>query len=77
MISGEFIYYFRSYAVVLIVSIVLATPFCKELAAKAVKIPFAGKILNGLEPIVLLILMIGITAYLVDGSFNPFLYFRF
>ena len=28
-------------------------------------------------PLVLLGLMIVITAYLIDGSFNPFLYFRF
>ncbi|MFR7893774.1 MAG: hypothetical protein ACLU38_06525 [Dysosmobacter sp.] len=30
-----------------------------------------------LEPVVLLALLTVVTAYLVDGSFNPFLYFRF
>ena len=29
------------------------------------------------EPVVLLGLLTVVTAYLVDGSFNPFLYFRF
>ena len=30
-----------------------------------------------LVPLVLLALLAVVTAYLVDGSFNPFLYFRF
>ena len=30
-----------------------------------------------LEPVSLLLLLLLSTAYLVDGSFNPFLYFRF
>ena len=29
------------------------------------------------EPVVLAVLLLVMTAYLVDGSFNPFLYFRF
>lgn len=29
------------------------------------------------EPVALTALMLIMTAYLVDGSFNPFLYFRF
>ena len=38
----------------------------------------AGRaILNVLEPLVLTALLAVCTAYLVDGSFNPFLYFRF
>jgi len=30
-----------------------------------------------LEPIVLIILLLVCSGYLVDGSFSPFLYFRF
>ena len=30
-----------------------------------------------IQPAVLLALLLVCTAYLVDGSFNPFLYFRF
>ena len=33
--------------------------------------------MNIAEPVMLVALMLVITAYLVDGSFNPFLYFRF
>ena len=36
-----------------------------------------GKIIAVIEPITLIALLIVMTAYLVDGSFNPFLYFRF
>jgi alginate O-acetyltransferase complex protein AlgI len=34
-------------------------------------------ILTVAEPMVQIALIVVITAYLVDGSFNPFLYFRF
>jgi alginate O-acetyltransferase complex protein AlgI len=44
--------------------------------AEKLRIRF-GKTLNVLEPIALAILLIMVTGYLVDGSFNPFLYFRF
>jgi len=30
-----------------------------------------------LEPVAAIVLLLLCTAYLVDGSFNPFLYFRF
>lgn len=39
--------------------------------------PTAGKVLNALEPFTLFVLLLVMTGYLVDGSFNPFLYFRF
>jgi len=34
-------------------------------------------LINLLEPIVIVILLLIVTAYLVDNSYNPFLYFRF
>ena len=36
-----------------------------------------NKFINIAEPAVCVVLFVLITAYLVDGSFNPFLYFRF
>ena len=33
--------------------------------------------LNALEPAAELLLLLAATGYMVDGSFNPFLYFRF
>ena len=73
--SAEWLYYLRSYAVVIIVGIIGATPLPKKIAAKLSE--KNTKIVNVIEPVVLVGLMIAMTAYLVDGSFNPFLYFRF
>jgi alginate O-acetyltransferase complex protein AlgI len=75
--SGETLYYLRSYAPVLVLGLVGATPWPKQLAERASEHRIAGRVLNLLEPVVLVGLMVVMTAYLVDGSFNPFLYFRF
>ena len=70
--TPESVYYLRSYAGVFLLSMVGATPVVKELAGR---IP--EKIRVVLEPVVLAALLLVCTGYLVDGSFNPFLYFRF
>lgn len=77
LINAETVYYLRSYAIVLILALVGATPIVKK-AALAIKSKNVGnKIMNVLEPIALVALVLVMTAYLVDGSFSPFLYFRF
>jgi len=73
LINVETIYYIKSYAVIFIIAIIGATPIVKNLISGEKII----KIRNVLEPIVHLTLMLIVTAYLVDGSFNPFIYFRF
>lgn len=76
LVSAEALYYLRSYALILVISVIGATP----IAANAVRMLYGTKLrpyLNALEPILLLALFVVVTAYLVDGSFNPFLYFRF
>ena len=70
--TQESLYCLRSYAVVFAVSLVGATPLPKQLAER---IP--EKVSAVLEPAALIALLLTCTAYLVDGSFNPFLYFRF
>ena len=70
--TAESIYYLRSYAGVFLLSIVGATPVVKNVAGR---IP--EKVSAVLEPVVLMALLLVCTGYLVDGSFNPFLYFRF
>ena len=72
LITGETVYYLRSFAGVLVLSLVGATPLMKVLVAR-----MPQKLVRVLEPVVLMGLLIVCTAYLVDGSFNPFLYFRF
>lgn len=75
--SAETVYYLSSYGFVLIIAAFGATPLTIKTIEK-IKCSKKGEfIINVLEPIVLLSLMLLITGYLVDGSFNPFLYFRF
>ncbi len=77
-ITQEFVYYLRSYTVVMVLAIIGATPFVKQLVVNTgKKTVISEKVMNVLEPVVLVMLMVVMTAYLVDGSFNPFLYFRF
>ena len=70
LVSTEALFYLKDYLFVLIIAIVGATNFPKYFVTKF-------KTLQWLEPIVLIALLAVSTAYLVDGSFNPFLYFRF
>lgn len=67
LLSAEALYCLRSFWVVLLLGILGATP----LPRKLFRIPAMA------EPAALAALWLLLTAYLVDGSFNPFLYFRF
>lgn len=76
-VSAECVYYLRSYGRVLVIGMIGATPLCGQWIERVRKTSSGERIMNLLEPVVLVVLMLAITAYLVDGSFNPFLYFRF
>ena len=71
--SQETVYYLRSYGVLFAVGIAGATPLVKSIAQRLEGRRF-GAVLEGIFMILLLLVC---TAYLVDGSFSPFLYFRF
>ena len=71
--TAETGYYLRSYAPLLVVSCVGATPLVKRIARKLEQYRTARL----LEPLLWILLALICTAYLVDGSFSPFLYFRF
>lgn len=75
--SAEWSYYLRSYAVILTLAILGATPLPQKLIALMRRSKTGDKLLSYAEPLVLAVLLLVMTAYLVDGSFNPFLYFRF
>ena len=66
-----------TYILTLIISFVGATPVPKKLVNKVRSAKKGNIVINILEPFVLFTILILVTAYLVDGSFNPFLYFRF
>lgn len=68
LLSSEALYYLKSYGGLFLIGMVGAT----EIPKKVTK-----KLPSMMEPIALILLLVGVTAYLVDGSYNPFLYFRF
>ena len=74
IISQEFIYYVQSYGLILVMAIIGATPYPKQLFNKFSE---SKKFMDIIEPLSVAFLILLVTAYLVDGSFNPFLYFRF
>lgn len=77
LISKEFLYYFKSYGLIIVLAVIGATPFAKIIVEKLQSNVTGKRILNILEPIFLIVLMIIINAYLIQDSYNPFLYFRF
>ena len=76
-INNYTIYYLKSYLIVLIIAIFGATPLFKNIIEKLKKNKHLNNFINVLEPIFLVILLLLVTAYLIDSSYNPFLYFRF
>lgn len=73
--SAETLYQLRNYGLLLVLAAIGATPLVKRGADwLSVRCPRGMLVL---EPLVLAVLLLVVTAYLVDGSFNPFLYFRF
>ena len=70
LLTAESVYYLKSYGLLLAVAAVGATPLVRNTAARLEKVGL-------LRLAVAAALLLVCTAYLVDGSFNPFLYFRF
>ncbi len=77
VISMEAWYYMRSYGVILLMGALGATPLIRKGLHHMIGTKLGAKAAVVLEPVLLGGLLLLITGYLVDGSFNPFLYFRF
>ena len=77
IINDYTIYNLKNYLIILIISIIGATPIMKNIIEKLRKSKIMDNIINIIEPIFMIFLLIIVTAYLVDSSYNPFLYFRF
>ena len=77
VITDETAYYLKSYAPLFVMGIIGATPALKLLRQLLLAHPLGQRCLTIVEPIAMAVLLLICTAYLVDGSFNPFLYFRF
>ena len=75
--GSETVYYLKSFGIMFIAGSLLATPIIKNLLKKIDATAFGKKVFPVLKPIGFALILIVVTGYLVDGSFNPFLYFRF
>ena len=75
--TSDTAYYISGYAFILIIGIIGATPLVKNAILKIKKSNVGCRIINVLEPIFVIAVLLVATAYFVDGSFSPFLYFRF
>ncbi|HHY82113.1 MAG TPA: MBOAT family protein [Clostridiales bacterium] len=76
--SNDFtLYYLKSYGFTMLIAAAGSTPLIKTLFMKISNMDTLRKAVNIMEPVMLVLLLLLITGYLVDGSFNPFLYFRF
>ena len=73
LVTDAALYYLRSYSLLFAMGFVGSTPLVKQMAQK-VSATRAGPLL---ELLTLGDLLLVCTGYLVDGSFSPFLYFRF
>ena len=76
-INDYTLHYLKSYSLVLIISLFGATPLIKTLIDKLRKNKYVNNIINILEPILIVMILFVVTSYLIDNSYNPFLYFRF
>jgi len=72
-VTAETVYYLRSYGLLFVAGFVGATPIVKQSAVCIGE----SKVGAVLEVLLLIGILLVCTAYLVDGSFSPFLYFRF
>ena len=66
----DWIYYVRNYGITIIIAAIFSTPIIEIIYKKIVK----SKVLN---TVILMIIFFISVAYLVDATYNPFLYFRF
>ena len=67
-LSLDYIFYLRNYLIIFIICIVSSTPLIEKIYSK---------VSNNIRTVIIFILLLLSIAYLVDSSYNPFLYFRF
>ncbi|MBQ2888616.1 MAG: MBOAT family protein [Firmicutes bacterium] len=71
------LYYLQSYGLILLLAVVGATPVPARIVADLGRKKAMAPLMAVAEPLFVLGLLVVCTAFLIDGSFNPFLYFRF
>ncbi|MDR2296487.1 MAG: MBOAT family protein [Clostridiales Family XIII bacterium] len=75
--GAEALYLLRGYARPLLIAAVFCTPLPARLARALSRGEAGERRMAVLEPLCILLLLALNTAFLVDGSYNPFIYFKF
>lgn len=75
IINSMFFYYSLTHFVLILIAILISTPIAYKTYQKLTN--HKNKLLNGLGTSILVIIFFISLAYLVDATYNPFLYFRF
>ena len=70
--GAEDLYLARSFGSVLLISVLAATPLGKRIYDR-----FSPRVKGAVTPVLIITCLAVCTAYLVDATYNPFLYFRF
>ena len=76
VVSPETFYYLKSFAVLFVLGLVGCTPLVKNCGNRLSESKF-WPVASVLECLIIAALILICTGYLIDGSFSPFLYFRF
>ncbi|GMQ56458.1 MBOAT family protein [Vallitalea sediminicola] len=77
LINNQFVYYLYTNVILIVILILLSTPIIKNIYEMQVKRENDSKLQTIAVPTILFIILFISTAYLVDSTYNPFLYFRF
>ena len=75
--NAESIYYLISYAPLIIIAAILSTPLLKKAYEYICRSEAGSTVILTLKPVCYIAILALCTACLIDGSFNPFIYFRF
>ena len=76
-VSKESVYYLKQYLFLYVVAMIGSSELPKYCFLNLQEMKITSKMVAIAKPVVLAAALLVVTAFLVDGSFNPFLYFRF
>ena len=76
-INDYTIYYLKNYFIIILGAIIGCTPILKVTIENLRKKSILNRVLNIIEPVFIVLLLLIVTSYSIDNSYNPFLYFRF
>ena len=76
-VNSESLYYLRSYGFVIVLAVFGATPVLRDIINRMKQSQKLSVAVDVLTPVFVVGLLLLVTAYIIDSSFSPFLYFRF